>query len=216
MLILTTMFAFSSTFGRVLFFCCCLFAVLTVFGQNTKAYRLPAHPGEKIIVEAPDFNYVIIRVHQKDSVFVFWESDGEYARFLNLQVTQEVNNLKISGRKTLWFPDYDDKLSAHKVIAQKLNLWVPENMTIEVYTDHASTEISGSYQWVFVRNSNGDIRLSRFTGNADLVTFEGDIEIDVSKAAIICNCPIAKADRLAPYTIKLKTTHGKTKSLNNK
>lgn len=186
------------------------------FGQNTKTYRLSGHLLEKIIVEASDFIQVEVYTHQKDSVFVYWESDGEYAPYLDLQLIQKNQSFKISGYKSLWFPDYDDKLSAHKIIAQSLQLYMPAGRSLEVYTDKAAIEITGAYQSVSAQNISGNIRLLSFTGNAQILSFTGDIEIDVKQANITCDCPLAKTETGALYTVKLKTEHGQTKTVKNK
>lgn len=177
---------------------------------------MPGHHLEKIIVEAPDFIQVEVHTQQTDSVLVYWESDGEYAPYLDLQLIQENRSLKISGYKSLWFPDYDDKLSAHKIIAQSLQLYMPAGRTLEVYTDKAEIEIIGTYFSAKAQNISGKIRLSKFSGNADIMSFKGDIEIEAHRANIICDCPLNKTETGALYTVKLQTEHGKTKSVKNK
>lgn len=195
-----------------LFLCCSLIG----HGQNTKTYRLPGHLLEKIIVEAPDFIQVEVHTQQTDSVFVYWESDGEYAAFLDLQLVEQDNYLKISGHKQLWFPDYDDKLSAHKIIVQNLRIWLPVGKVVEVYADKAALELTGAYQSVSAQNISGNIKLMEFSGNADLVSFKGNIEVNVHHTNIICDCPLAKTETGALYTVKLKTEHGQTKAVKNK
>lgn len=197
-------------------FCVLLFPVYFLAAQNTKNYRLEIGSQTKIIIEATDFNQVEVQEHPVDSLFVFWQSDGEYAPYLNLQLTSEAEAIRIKGSKSLWFPDYDDKLSAHKVIAQKLLVYLPAGLNLEIVADKARVDVGGRYRQVNVRTTTGDIRLWPFTGHAELFSYQGDLSIDTGNAQILCECPLKWIDQQAEFTIQLKTVNGKTKALNNK
>ncbi|MDT8414951.1 MAG: hypothetical protein RQ735_06195 [Flavobacteriaceae bacterium] len=155
----------------------------------------------------------VISTQKGDSLFVEVEGAGEYANFYQLQINREANEFIFHLAKRLWTPDYDDKLSAHKVNSQKIIVILPEAMHLRMISKQSHVNVSGKFANLQLILGYGHASLISFFGNATVQTYSGNIRLDTNLAQIEVDASPENVQREAivtgPNKIRLKTASGK-------
>lgn len=120
-----------------------------------------------------------IQTTAKDTLSVKMFQDGEYAPYLQLKIVREKDELNVYNQKNLIFPNYDDKLSAHKIIVQEAIIELPENINVYFESNTSNLSTSGKFESLTAQLLNGDANLYAFVGNAKIYCANGNIHASV-------------------------------------
>lgn len=130
-----------------------------------------------------------IRITTSDTLVVKMLQDGEYAPYLQLKIVREKDEINVYNQKNIIFPNYDDKLSAHKIIVQEAVIELPENRIVYFESNTANLETTGSFQELSVQLLNGSATLRQFAGDASIVCVKGNIHAFVFSGTIRAESP---------------------------
>jgi hypothetical protein len=188
------------------------FITFTAVSQQA-AYRLSVRPDDKIFLNFDEATETVISTQKGDSLFVAVEGAGEYASFYQLQIKREANQIEFHLTKRVWTPDYDDKLSAHKVNSQKVIITLPEDMNLRMTSRQSHVNVSGKFANLQLTLGYGHASLVPFLGNATVQTYSGNITLVTNWAQISVDASPENVQRdsivTGPNMIKLKTAAGK-------
>lgn len=116
-----------------------------------------------------------IQTTAEDTLSIKMFQDGEYAPYLQLKIVREKDELNVYNQKNLIFPNYDDKLSAHKIIVQEAVIELPENINVYFESNTGNLSTSGKFENLTAQLLNGDVNLYAFDGNAKIYCANGNI-----------------------------------------
>jgi len=111
-------------------------------------------------------------------------SEGEYANHFVITKKQENHTLYVSGNIAFTFPNNQDKLSAHKVHAIAVEIFVPEHLRTLISSDIGNTSITGGYVSLGTNLRSGDCYLNNVSGDFDIKTVDGDISLTTNSGVI--------------------------------
>jgi hypothetical protein len=142
-------------------------------------------------------------------------AEGEHNEHLLITTINQANTLKIGCEYQPEFREYNDKLSAHKIISMKMQIEIPENLKCYIKSDIANAMISGKFNKLMVELKSGFCLAKNFYGNATINTYSGDIVMHTNYAivnALTSNGTLVR-DKIIPGTnkIALKSVNGDIK-----
>ncbi len=112
--------------------------------------------------------------------------DGETFASTLLNIKTEDNILEITTGKTPDYIPFNDKLSAHKVIAIELEIIIPKNLDLSIYSKLAAVKTNGQLGQVRIDLGRGYFigEEFRFRESAIINTLSGDITLSIEKAKV--------------------------------
>lgn len=159
------------------------------------------------------FNVKISSQKSSEKIILKTYIDGETYESVLISASVENKKLKISTGYSPFFSFKNDKLAAHKLISIEMELLVPEDMELAVFSSLASVTANGSFKMMRTELYNGNCLLKEFSGNAILQTRLGTITAYckpnvAGKANSKDGKIINKLPKRAKFLIVAKSTHG--------
>ena len=164
------------------------FFVMFVFnimsGQNSVSKMIDADGVSTININGNQiFN---IEVIASESYHISYTSivDGEYEN--DFQIISKITK----GRLEFKLEQYkytnisDDKRNAHKVVAAKLVLNIPEHLNLNIVSDIANLDIKGSFNTINVRLEEGICNFNGNVNKATINTFNGNINVITNNKSV--------------------------------
>jgi len=121
---------------------------------------------------------------KSNQVFVKAISEGEYANHFVITKKRKNQTLHISGSIAFTYPNNQDKLSAHKVHAIAVEIFVPEHLQTFVSSDIGNVSVSGSYNSLTTDLLSGDCYLNNVSGNFEIKTVSGDVYLTTKNGVV--------------------------------
>ena len=104
-------------------------------------------------------------------------SEGEYASHFVIAEKSVGDLMTVSGRIAFTFPDDQDKLSAHKVHAIKIEITVPEKLKTTLNSDIGNIDVTGFYKELTTNLMSGNCMLNQVSGHFVIQTVNGNISL---------------------------------------
>ena len=147
-----------------------------------------------------------------NEVVITARSEGEYANHFVIRELRNANEMSFIGDIAFTFPNYQDKLSAHKVHAINIDIQVPSSLNVYVRSDIGNLFITGNYKNFLADLQSGDCNLNAVSGQLKIQTVGGDINARVKKAKVTAQSKLGRITRekvtIGPSVIDLKTLKG--------
>ncbi|WP_298323248.1 hypothetical protein [uncultured Dokdonia sp.] len=141
---------------------------------------------KELYINSNEIFEITITAADTDQITVHTIIDGEIfaSTLLNTDIAKNV--LKITTGKTPDYEPFNDKLSAHKVMAIELEITVPVGLDISVYSTLAGVDTQGTFGQVHMDLGRGHFKGEgfRFRESATINTISGSIYLDIDKASI--------------------------------
>lgn len=139
-------------------------------------------------------------------------SEGEYANHFIITEKHTNNTLNFEGKIAFTFPNYQDKLSAHKIHAIVVDVWVPEKLNIIIQTDIGNIFASGKHETLLIETVSGDSYLTNVSGAIKVNALSGNISLAVDSGLVSVITNLGVIDRvllpIGPSTFELNTNKG--------
>jgi len=133
----------------------------------------------ELFIDSNEIFKITISATNTDIITVHTIIDGETFASTLLNTTTEDSILKITTGKTPDYIPFNDKLSAHKVIAIELEITIPRDLDLSIYSTLAAVKTKGQLGLVHIINTlSGDINI--FSNDKAIVTAQsrsGDVVI---------------------------------------
>ena len=155
-----------------------------VQAQKETTNTIDAEGINNIILSADEIFKITITTAPVETITITTHSDGEYYNQISLDARVEGETLLLESRFREILQSGYDKLSAHKVFAMEITLEIPEGLSVDIGSNLASVHAAGTYEYLLVQLKAGSCYLSRFTGDALVNTFNGNIDVSTSDARV--------------------------------
>ncbi|PTX60208.1 hypothetical protein C8N46_107215 [Kordia periserrulae] len=103
------------------------------------------------------------------------QMEGEYYRDVNVITATKNNKLQLSCELAEDFVLPNDKLSAHKVFAITMHLYIPKKLNVQLEGDETQVYIEGSYKKLWAVLISGNFNLNQLNAEAIIQTKKGNI-----------------------------------------
>lgn len=157
---------------------------LSAFAQKEVNQILDVGNLNRIVLSSDEIYKISIETAPVHSISIKSQADGEYFNDIKLASEIKGQTLYLRSRFPEALQDGFDKLSAHKVFAMEVKLEIPENMSIEIKSNVASVFLEGDYENILIQLKSGSFYSEKFSGNAIINTFDGNIKLATSDAVI--------------------------------
>ena len=189
----------------------CLF-VCSLYGQNQHKLLWEADAFDLICLELPFANTVVVSTTLDNTIALEYQTEGEYKNHLVLRTLKVGKTLQVVEQKGPSFNAFNDKLSAHKVWASTLKLFLPDHFNLQLEAQNSRLDIQGNFNALKLQLYEGDIMIKgqKITGEvktnkADIHLFGGSHKAHaISKYGIISG-PFIPANQ---SELKLSSTEG--------
>lgn len=155
-----------------------------LLAQKTVTREILAENITDIHIDGHEMFQIKIVTNKSNVIAYTSHFEGENSNNLVLVSNILDNVLEISSKYQPFFIPIDDKLAAHKVISIKLELSIPENLSVSINSDAAHVFMQGSFNAVNIDLKNGPCELNEFIGSAKVKTTQGQISVNTNYATV--------------------------------
>lgn len=191
-----------------------MISATTSVAQKRLSQTYDASAVKELYIHSNEIFEIKISAIETDQIIVNTIIEGETfaSTLLNANIDDEV--LNITTGKMPNFQPFNDKLSAHKVMAIELEIVIPIGLDVSVYSTLASVDTSGALGNVRIDLGRGHFKGTgfRFRENANINTISGSILLDVHQAIVTAqsrNGTVVIAEGFTNgMSIQLQSLHG--------
>jgi len=119
------------------------------------------------------------------SITISAHSEGEYANHFIINEKETATALNIDGDIAFTYPNYQDKLSAHKVHAISVKIRVPEGLQVIVQSDIGNVKVSGGFESFRADLASGNCFLKDMEGNITASSVSGNIYLQANSGKLV-------------------------------
>lgn len=135
------------------------FLMSNLYGQNQHKHLWEASAFDLISLELPFANTVVVSTSLDNNIVLEYLTEGEYRNHLVMRSFQIGKSLQLVEQKGPSFNAFHDKLSAHKVWASTLKLFLPEHFKLQLEAQNARLEINGNLSDLSLKLQEGKVIL---------------------------------------------------------
>lgn len=135
-----------------LYFC---FFCGVLFGQTQQQKTWDATAIESVSLDLNWSNSIKVSSHKDTTILVDYQKEGEYQNLFILQKKIEGKGFYLEEAKRLDLQKPDDKLSAHKVVANSIEVIIPEGLMLTILSKETQLYCSGIFKNIDVRIEHG-------------------------------------------------------------
>jgi hypothetical protein len=182
-----------------------------VFTQNTSIKKIEADHVEIISIDGNQLFLIEVMTSNSKVFKITSVVDGEYEN--NYQIISSIigNTLNIKLERIAFAEIKDDKRNAHKVIAAKLLMEIPNNMNLIIISDIASVQLDGNFNTISIQLRQGYCNLKGSSKTTSINTIDGNISVITKEAEVRA---ISNKGIVNVYPYKIKTSKYNLKSIN--
>ncbi|MDB2701568.1 hypothetical protein N9Z01_00500 [Flavobacteriaceae bacterium] len=134
--------------------------IVPAFGQQRKSYRWEATALEQISLSLPFANSISVLATKTNFVEVEYKTEGEYQKAVVLSRFIDENTVRIEEQLNPSFSPFQDKLSAHKVMATTLEISYPEKSSLSLMANSARVDLDGLFPQLAIQLDEGSLYLN--------------------------------------------------------
>ena len=183
----------------------------SVFGQSTIDKRIDVSLYKEVIITLDHTFFVDVTNSVDNNLIMSAVSEGEYKDLVLIKVQKEADRISIEDDIQPFSEQYNDKLSAHKVVALKIKLQIPKNLKVTIRSKIASLQMDANFKSIFVELQSGDCSIASFIGDAVINTFGGSIIMHTNRAVVTATSRsgiVALEDIYGTHQVQLKSISG--------
>ena len=136
---------------------CCF--ICNLYGQNQHSRLWNADAFDSIKLELPFASSIVVSLSFDHNISLEYQTEGEYKNHLVLRSFQVGKTLQLVEQKGPSFNALHDKLSAHKVWASTLKLFLPNNFDLSLKAQNSHVDIQGNFHGLKLELYEGEIFL---------------------------------------------------------
>lgn len=130
---------------------------------------------EGVLVDLPITSSLNIYSSQETVIKTHYFTEGEYQNSVVFSGVVQGNQLYLSEQIAPTYEAFNDKLSAHKVFASQLDIYIPENIFLQLKAQNCQVKIIGDFQKVAMEIREGEVQLEAAFINGKIKTDTADI-----------------------------------------
>ena len=172
------------------------FICFVLAGQNIQWKNWETTALTQLELHLPYASKISITTSSEQFIRVLYRAEGEYQNDFLLQKKREGKRLIVKEIPAPQKLFYNDKLSAHKVVATQVELVLPESLALQLFAQEAMLFWEGNHPEIALelRRGKAVIKAERLQGKiktakADVVLYglEGSVEIKCGSGRCINN-----------------------------
>ena len=148
-----------------------------LYGQNQHQLLWEATRFDLVSLELPFVNTVVVSTSLDNTITLDYETEGEYKNHLVMRSFQMGKSLQLVEQKGTSFNAFHDKLSAHKVWASTLKLFLPEYFKLQLEAQNARLEINGNFSTLSLKLLEGDVVVKGQDISGNIETHNADVRL---------------------------------------
>ncbi|AXG68667.1 hypothetical protein KORDIASMS9_00883 [Kordia sp. SMS9] len=152
-----------------------LFMHCGCFAQKTTQQTIAINDVEEIRIHTAKIFQLNIYSTNKNVLKIETHMEGEYYRDVNVITSTKNKKLQLSCELAEDFQLPNDKLSAHKVFAITMNVYIPKQLKVQLEGDETQVYVQGNYKKFWAVLISGNYTLNELEGEAIIQTKKGDI-----------------------------------------
>ncbi|MFP2995488.1 hypothetical protein ABN763_06240 [Spongiivirga sp. MCCC 1A20706] len=195
----------------IIYLCCCL-SVQMGLSQNKVFKKVSTFGVNKIDFDIDKVFDLQLVTGPGDQIELEVQTEGEHSDQLVLSANQHGDVITISVEYHDAFKEFNDKLSAHKVVSAKMIVTVPEEKQVQITSDIANTQVRGKFDNLMVDLRGGNFVGRDFYGDATINTYNGKIALETNFAQVVAKSTGGEIKKQnitpGPYIISLKSVNG--------
>ena len=127
---------------------------------------------QEIVLDLPLVSSVSIFSTEESVITTHYTSEGEYQNYIILEGVKDPFGLYLSEKIAPTYEAFHDKLSAHKVFATQLVIYIPQNIIVSLKAYSCKVKINGDFNRVAIDVKEGkiDVNATYFKGIINTVT----------------------------------------------
>lgn len=154
----------------------CLF-IGKLYGQNQHQLLWEASAFDLVKLELPYANTVVVSASLDNTIALEYQTEGEYKNHLVIRSFQIGKSLQLVEQKGPSFNAFHDKLSAHKVWASTLKLFLPEHLKLQLEAQNARLEFTGNFSDLSLKLHEGELLLKGQEISGNIETQKADVRL---------------------------------------
>ncbi len=164
-----------------------LFVSIGAEAQNILEKQILANSIKSILINGNKIFTISVLSSKTDYITIKSTLDGEYQNQFQIIIKEENDKLKLSLERIAFTVIPDDKRNAHKVIAATLELEIPEQLSLNIFSDVGSVDLSGNFNSLSIELLQGQCDVIGKANNATINTIDGDINVTTQSASIVAS-----------------------------
>lgn len=182
-----------------------LFSVCLIQGQNLQWQVWKSNKISQLEFHLPFVSKISITTSKENFIRVHYRSEGEYRNDYLLQKKWEGNQLIVEEIPTPQRPFYNDKLSAHKVVATQIDLILPETVSLQLFVKEALLFWEGNHDAIHIELTRGKAVIKAKNLSGKIKTSKADVDVYGLNGKVKIECGSGQCNNFH--------THKKDKSL---
>jgi len=161
-----------------------LFCYQKALSQFKTAFDIQNENIKVVYFEADQVSYLNIETQNKSRFQMTSSSEGSYKNDLYFDYTLKQDSLFIKSIYPKRLEYGDNKMTSTQEFSVSVDLRLPENLTLIIDSDLASVSGEGRFKNFQLNTKSGHCFFKSFYGNADVSTYNGDINLKTQDAKV--------------------------------
>ena len=149
-----------------------------LLGQNSVVQSWPANEISSLQLQLPYANSIEVIGESRTTIVAEYLAEGEYQNDLRLNAEIQKEQLILTEQLSPSFNPYNDKLSAHKVMASTLKLKVPEKIALSLAVENAQTQLTGKIKQLELKQNEGNVLMKNAAIEGQVWANKANIQLD--------------------------------------
>ena len=149
-------------------------------GQQLSSKNIAVNPQKKLNIDLTYVAHFEIDTHEEGLIQTELTAEGEYSDMFNLSILESEESYDISLSKNPLYANFNDKLSAHKVLAITLKISVPSKMTLDIDGLNSIVYTKGDYRELNVFLNEGVCYLNHDSQKSKIITTKADVFLEMN------------------------------------
>ncbi len=149
-------------------------------GQQLSSKNIAVDLQKKLNVDLTYVAHFEIDTHQENYIQTELAAEGEYRDMYILSILESEDIYDISLSKNPLYSNFNDKLSAHKVLAITLKILVPSQMVLDIDGLNSIVYTKGNYRELNVFLNEGICFLHHNSIKSMIITAKADVYLEMS------------------------------------
>lgn len=189
-----------------------LFFSHLIIAQNTSIKQIRADQIKEISVDGNQLFLIDVKTSSSNIISINSIVDGEFENEYQIVTSINGDTLYIKLEQIAFTEIADDKRNAHKVIAARLLLEIPQKKNLSIESDIGSVILNGSFNSISIQLQQGYCNLKGNTKKALINTIDGNINIQTDDANVVSAA--TNNGKVNIYPFKVKSSLYNLKSIN--
>lgn len=163
-----------------------LFFVLSFWAnsQSVLVKEIDADNLSTIMVDGNQIFNISVCTSSVDRIKMESKVDGEYQSQFQIISKLQNDSLFVDLEQFSFTDIADDKRNAHKMVAVTLELEIPENLKLNIFSDVGSVNLNGNFNSIFIELSQGYCIVKGSTNEAVINTIDGNISVKTNNSLV--------------------------------